>query len=336
MAKLLQQQYGIKVEGRLKVGMYEAFNNKNELYLVIPIGHVDQEELKELENLSLHLIQNGDRNVCEMVKTKDGLSFAKWGEQSFCVIVNRHPKMAQVKHIGRKLAKFHLRGRQVSFPVTKLNRIGQWKQFWETRLDQMEKVWTDKLFIPPENDFERMFLESFPYYMGLTENAIQYLVDTELDGEPGLIDYGTVCHVKFHGKTWGDHYIIKNPFDWAFDHCARDIAEWTRERYFRNSQTYQPELIQFIKDYQTITPLSPFAWRLLYARLLFPLHYFECVEGYYIANSEQQKNLMQDRLKKYLQHSSDHEHFLAEFFQMAEVPVRKNNIPIVEWLSKIR
>ena len=48
----------------------------------------------------------------------------------------------------------------------------------------MEKVWNGLLFQTPEDEFQRMFIDSFPYYIGLTENAIQYLVDTEIDDEP--------------------------------------------------------------------------------------------------------------------------------------------------------
>ena len=68
----------------------------------------------------------------------------------------------------------------------------------------MEKVWNNMLYQQPESEFDRMFMESFPYYMAMTENAIQYLVDTELDDEPKSIDYGTVCHIIFlliHGGT---------------------------------------------------------------------------------------------------------------------------------------
>ncbi|MFB6467533.1 spore coat putative kinase YutH [Cytobacillus sp. Hz8] len=337
LISILQQHYGIQTKEQLMIGKYEACLEQNQLYLLVPVGNIDQDELKELESLVNHFLHNGDKNVCEILKTKEDSLHAKVGEQFFCVLVARNLKTTKnLQHLGRKLAKFHFRGRQVTFPVQKIKRIGQWKQFWEQRLNQMERVWTEKLFQPPENDFERMFLESFPYYMGLSENAIQYLVDTELDDDPLVVDNGTVCHLKFHQKNWGDYYFLKNPFDWVFDHSTRDVAEWIRERYLWNSQTYQPELVQFMKDYQSIAPLSSFSWRLLYSRLLFPLHYYECIEGYYMATSEQHKNLLQDQLKKYLQQTSEHEQFLARFFQLVEVPVKMNHIPSVEWLNKIR
>ena len=71
-------------------------------------------------------------------------------------------------------------------------------------MDQMEKVWNSMLFQQPESEFDIMFLESFSYYMGIGENAIQYLVDTEMDDEPKAMDNGTICHTRFTSQTWGD------------------------------------------------------------------------------------------------------------------------------------
>ena len=136
----------------------------------------------------------------------------------------------------------------------------------------MEKVWNGKLYIEPENEFDVLFIETFPYYMGLAENAIQYLTDTEIDDKPTQVDHGTLCHERFTHSVWKGPYFVKNPFEWVFDHASRDLAEWIRERYFANIQTSQPDIKSFLTDYRSLATLSPFSWRLLYARLLFPLH----------------------------------------------------------------
>ena len=67
-------------------------------------------------------------------------------------------------------------------------------------------------------------------------------------------------------------------------------------------------------------------------RLLFPLHYVECIEDYYSSTSEEQKLMLSERLEKYLQQSSEHEKFLNQFFQLLEVPKHKHSIPVVDWL----
>lgn len=332
LQRLLQQKYGIRAVEEYKIGQYQACQDENNVYLLIPVSHLDDNSILELEALATYLIESGDPSVFRFQKSRDGESILNWDSKRYCVIAKTSNENRPVKRIGRKLAKFHYRGRAVPFEIKSLSRIGMWKTYWEQRLDQLEKVWNERLFIVPENDFERMFIESFPYYMGLAENAIQYLSDTEQDDEPSAVDSGTICHARFTAKTWTDSFVMKNPFDWVFDHCARDLAEWTRGRYFQNIKTYEPEVRIFFQEYKTISSLSSFSWRILYARLLFPLHYFECVEEYHITPSEQRKCQEEDKLKKYIEQSREYEEFLKGFYSLAEVPVKRLNIPRIDWL----
>lgn len=331
-SKWIEELYGIQSERQFQLGGYNGLINKDNFYILAPIKE-SQEHLMELKEIANHLVQAGDRHVLHLIQTKDGKLLSEVEGKSFCLLAGRFNEKQNNPHLGRKLAKFHLRGLTIPFKVERTSRIGQWKQLWEKRLDQMESVWQGKLYQVPENEFERMFIESFPYYMGLTENAIQYLVDTEIDETPEQVDNGTVCHERFSKNSWGKDFILKNPMDWVFDHRSRDLAEWTREEYFDSKHVYHQQIRKFYKDYQAIAPLSAFAWRLLYARLLFPLHYFECIESYYITQSEQEKKWLEDRLAKHLQTSSEYEKFLGEFYQLAEVPLRKLKIPLLDWIT---
>lgn len=332
LQKLLQSQYGIEVSEYVKLDTFDALRGNGWFYLVTKTGGREAEDIVELEKIAEHLRTRGDIHVPVILPAKDGGFISSWEESSYCVMAHRQTEKPSKMKLGRRLAKFHERGKTVPFIIERSSRIGQWKQLWEKRLEQIEKVWNDMLFQTPEDEFERMFIDSFPYYIGLSENAIQYLVDTEIDDEPVEADSGTVCHERFTLRTWGDHYYIKNPFDWVFDHRSRDLAEWARERYFRNTQTYELELKQFFADYQSIAPLSSFSWRLLFSRLLFPLHYFECIENYYISRSEQEKMMLEEQLTKILKQSSEYERFLGRFFQTAGAPIRQLKIPQLDWL----
>ncbi|MCM3765882.1 spore coat putative kinase YutH [Neobacillus niacini] len=332
LQKLLETHYGVKAEEQLKIDQFDALRGNGWLYLIAAIRNREEADIQELGSIAEHLRKFGDKSVPMFLPTKDGSYIATWEQNKYCVLANRQLEQQQRKtKIGRKLAKFHERGRRVPFQIQRSSRIGQWKGIWEKRLEQMEREWNRLLFQTPEDEFEKMFVDSFPYYMGLTENAIQYLVDTEIDDSPLETDSGTVCHERFTEVTWGSRYF-KNPFDWVFDHRSRDLAEWTRERYFRNNQTYDVEVKQFFAEYQSVVPLSPFSWRLLYARLVFPLHYFECVENYYITRSEQEKKLMEEQLAKILRQSPEYERFLAGFFQISGAPINRVNLPQLEWL----
>jgi len=334
LQKMLENQYGVTVEEYVKLDVYEALRGNGWLYLISKPAGKAEEDISELEKIAEHLRNYGDQNVPIFLQSKEGSLITTWEQNQYCVLANRQMEEQRKIKLGRKLARFHERGRRVPFQIERASRIGQWKTLWEKRLEQMERVWNGLLFQSPEDEFERMFVDSFPYYLGLTENAIQYLVDTEIDDEPNETDSGTVCHDRFTSKTWGpyDKYMIKNPFDWVFDHRSRDLAEWTRERYFRNIQTYQVELRNFYEDYQSIAPLSSFSWRLLYSRLVFPLHYFDCIESYYITRSEQEKKVLEERLSKILRQASDYERFLAEFYPISGAPIKQLHLPPLDWL----
>jgi spore coat protein YutH len=331
LEKLLEKQYGISVQERVRVNSFEALSGNGWYYLFPHPGNRDEEEVYELEQIAAHMRNYGDLHIPVFLYSKEGKLITEWENNQYCVIAvqqtnNRKPPQQK---LGRKLAKFHERGRMVPFQIQRSSRIGQWKQLWEQRLEQMEKVWNGLLFQTPDDEFESQFIDSFPYYMGLTENAIQYLVDAEIDEEPTEYDNGTVCYERFSARSWGTDFLLKNPFEWVFDHRSRDLAEWTRERYFRNNQTYQLDVKKFFQEYTSIAPISTFSWKLLYSRILFPLHYFQCVENYYSTRSEQEKKTLEEHLSKILRQSKDYERFLGNFYELAGAQVK---LAKPEWL----
>lgn len=331
--EILKRFFNIDAKNSFLDGKFVRYMANESIYTLVPVTNVQEELLVELFEMSEHLISQGDRYVSKFISSKENKFLVTSNDVDYVLLQNHHSRLPRSLDYGRKLAKFHYRGRSIQTEIQIASRIGQWKSFWEKRLDQLEKVWYQMVQEHPNQDFEHLFIDSFPYYMGLSENAIQYLVDTELDDQPIQIDAGTVCHERFNKKSWGENQWIRNPFDWVFDHPSRDIAEWIREQYFRNKRTFLPDIQDFLRSYQTINPLSSFSWRLLYARLLFPLHYFECIEEYFITDSEQHQKVLEERLRIYMRDSSEYEKFLGDFFQMAEVSNGRNGIPKVDWLT---
>lgn len=335
MTNELFEQFGLSVEGKTKVGKYDAFTYQNILYTMVLVGNLEQDEIVELNQLSQFMIEKGDTGVASFVPTRQGSFIAT--VQNKKVLLLRSPYYSYSKHIrtGKELAKFHQKGRSFPYQITKCVRIGQWKFLWEKRLDQMELFWKDRVHNHPANSFEKLFVESFPYYLGVTENAIQYLVDTELDDEPKFTDSATVCHHRFTSETWNGSKLVKLPTEWVFDHCSRDLAEWIRHYYFANNKMEQATLRQFVTDYERATPLSTFSWRLLYARLLFPIHYFECVEGYFTSQTDLDRQAYEKKLFRIIEDSNDYEQFLRTFFYKAGVNVQTYGIPEVGWIQHL-
>lgn len=314
-----------------KVGIPFKWNHY--LFTIKKITGITEAELIERQQIANHLYESGDSRISLFMPTIDGVMVAEWEAERYCLLVNHeYSGMAERNH-GYELADFHYRGKFITEPIVKINRTGLWKILWERRLKQVEKVWNERMSQLPESDFERSFLESFPYFMGLTENAIQYLTDTEIDDKPQLVDGGTVCHERFTVKTWGKNDVVKDPFDWVFDHRSRDLAEWIRSSYFLNTENMVQELYPFLAGYNALDPLSSFAWRLLYARLIFPLPYFECVENYYLATSIREKKQEEALFHELLGQTDTYEQLLKYFFEMAQVPTDQLQIPSLDWLS---
>ncbi|WP_018661828.1 spore coat putative kinase YutH [Heyndrickxia acidiproducens] len=330
---ILNKYYGIQAETSFFDGKMVRYAANGRLYTLVPVTQIPENVLAELYEMSRHLVTCGDRYVSTFYPAKDEKLLITDDETDYCLLENAYLKPAANIRTGRKLAKFHLRGRTIPVAISATSRMGEWKHYWEKRLEQMEKVWYQTVEEHPDDPFERMFIESFPYYMGLCENAIQYVVDTEMDDTPAESDAGTICHERFAAGTWGRKYLIHHPFDWVFDHAGRDIAEKIREQYLMKQRTFRPEVQAFLRQYQSLSPLSAFSWRLIFARLLFPLHYFECVEAYFLSHSERDQKLYEEKLQKILRDTRHYEAFLAEFYDLAEVPARKQKIPAVGWLK---
>ncbi len=79
----------------------------------------------------------------------------------------------------------------------------------ETR--SVRKVLAIQVMNHPTDVFDQLFIESFPYYLGVAENAIQYVVDTEMDDTPQLTDAATICQERFTPLLWHQTKRLKLP-----------------------------------------------------------------------------------------------------------------------------
>lgn len=335
MDKHLQEHYRLKIDEKLSIGNYEAFRFRNVVYTIVPITNMEHEEIVELKQMSDYLISRGEKNIASIVPTASNSLFSSIDDQRNIVLLQMPAQqvLRGYSSLGNELAQFHKKGRTYPNQVQRCNRIGQWKKLWEQRLDQMEMFCDEKVRQHPTTYFEKLLVESFPYYIGLTENAIQYLVDTELDDQPMPTDSATICHHRFTRNTWFDERKTILPIDLVFDHASRDIAEWVRGEFINQYRIDYNEVFKFTREYEQVSRLSTFSWRLLYSRLLFPVHYFESIEGYYLSSSETEKKQYELRLSEHLNRSTDYELFLKETNNLIrQSRSNTSKVPQVSWL----
>ncbi|MCP8969780.1 spore coat putative kinase YutH [Ectobacillus ponti] len=328
----LFEQYGIQPSELSPLGSYQTFWIRNKIYVLVPVGQFQEEELVEMKHLSDFMLEQGDTNVAAFVPTLQGYYVSTIQEKNYCLLRGTRQADRQIDE-GSELALFHSRGRMYPSEISELRRIGEWRELWEKRLDQLERFWQSKVASHPSNQFEKLFIESFPYYLGMAENAIQYVVDTEIDDEPQLADAGTICYQRFTPLTLTHTKRLKIPTEWIYDHPSRDMAEWIRHVYFEQGDDASESILAFLQNYEKINPLSAFGWRLLYARLLFPLHYFETVERYYLSGSDALREAYQDRLESFLDRYQQHRRFLGSFYDAIGLPAQRLGIREVDWLK---
>ncbi|MED1739483.1 spore coat protein YutH [Bacillus swezeyi] len=332
MKDLIKEKFGIHIRDLSQHLSYQSFQTPNSIFLIVPVSHFNQTELTEFYGMSQYLQEQRDPYVSTFLFTKDGdMTFEENGISY--VLLQAAPRFTNRSYpFGAELAEFHQKGRGYPYEVKETSRIGQWKELWGKRLDQLEQFWMQKSQSPQLQPFEKQFIESFPYYLGLTENAIQYLADTELDDQPQAADSGTICQQRLTCETWKHEPLIKIPVEWVFDHAARDLAEYTRSLFRENKNVN--DIASFLQQYEQVTPLSSFSKRLLYSRLLFPLHYFDTVEGYYIS-SESEHHFYESRLDYLLSQSAAYERFLKGFQELAGMRAGGYvSMPPVNWLKR--
>ncbi|WP_203363128.1 spore coat putative kinase YutH [Bacillus sp. REN10] len=327
--ELLRKHFRITPE-RMVNGRY--YESEGFLYSIVDVTNMEQEYLVELHQMSQHLMQQGDQKVAVFIPSVSG-AFLVTEDKRDVVVLGSSNVRSSSQATGSKLARFHRRGRSFTQEVKAMSQLGRWRARWEQELDQLETSISSVIKKGVDSEFAAMVIDSFPYYMGLAENAIQYVMDTEIDETPGTTDYGTICHHSFHTKLWVNRDFIHHPFDWVYDHPARDVAEWIRSSYWEGTLLYRSNFQQFLHEYQQAEPLSPFSWRLIYARLLFPAHYFDCSRAYFSSRSLHEKKEKEERLKKYMKNTTEYERFLASFYERASIPASRMKIPDITWLK---
>ena len=191
----------------------------------------------------------------------------------------------------------------------KLN-VGSWVKRWENTVDTFER---------PVTEFNKEFpdlLSVFDYYVGLAENAISYIKNSEEENDKTF--YLSHRRIKLP-LTYG---MIYNPISFVFDYKVRDLAEYIKELFFY-SNFDEEEIMNIIdnvkKDY------SQEDIKLLYGRLLFPTYYFDLFEK--VLNKEKEEK----ELKRIINLSESYECFLKELYLSLKVT---NNIEAIDWICK--
>ncbi len=200
----------------------------------------------------------------------------------------------------------------LNYNTSKLYR-NNWSNLWTQKMDyfeyQIRELGINKTVIK----------DSFSYYLGLAENAISYVNNTNLK-------YNALNNAKItlaHRRIFYPNYKLNflNPLAFIFDLEVRDIAEYLKAMFFASDNA--EEVIEELKYYLQIKTLSIYEYHMLYARLLYPSYYFDLYEN--IMNNDESEEKLVNIIKK----NKEYELFLKNaYLEISKyAPIEK-----IDWL----
>ena len=200
----------------------------------------------------------------------------------------------------------------LNYNTSKLYR-NNWSNLWTQKMDyfeyQIRELGINKTVIK----------DSFSYYLGLAENAISYVNNTNLK-------YNALNNAKItlaHRRIFYPNYKLNflNPLAFIFDLEVRDIAEYLKNMVFKEDSLPLIELKAFIE----LRHPDLYSLSMLYARLLYPSYYFDLHEK--IINKDENE----EELLPIIDAIPKQEKFLKEAWYLI-----RNYAPIegIEWIIK--
>lgn len=182
-----------------------------------------------------------------------------------------------------------------------------WGEIWSRKIDYYAYQ------ISERGLKKSVVLNSFSYYVGLSENAISYF---------NLIKKNNAITAVQHRRLYSLNYEINyyNPLNMVFDYSVRDVAEFIKFSFFDDKLNINRIMNYINKLYVNDTMIN-----LLYARLLFPTYYFDLYDK--IVNDE----LGEGELIKIISKVEAYEEFLKNFYLYF---FKKYNMLRIEWLLK--
>ncbi|MGY4689074.1 hypothetical protein [Salibacterium sp. K-3] len=298
MKRVISYQYGLEMTDAFRIGSLEGFYTEGGMYLFAPHPGEPAAPRLQQQKWADWFREQGHPAVARPVipRVSEVSGVVGRQQQDLFQLVEERETRDTALPPGAALAEFHRIGRSLVPGQPASFFSDRWAQWWEQRLGQLE-TWYHKVEKRTvHSEAEEWLLQTFPYYMGKSENALQwmqYVRETGFENEQG-----TVVHYCFTPSSWVVPFpgAVSNklPADWMLDHPSRDIAEWIRN--ICEEDVSFSVIRRFLSDYESRTGLSSVGRKLIAGRLLFPYYYMEQMEKVLLFEETDQMDILLQRL----------------------------------------
>lgn len=304
MKETLEYYYGLDIESIEELDGKYHFKIENQDYFFVFYNR-GIEELEDIINVSNEMVKKGI-NVHKILINRNNSFLTKVGEYNYILFavsnLNEEYDIFDMVKISEKLV--------LNNNKSNLYR-NNWGTLWSEKIDYFE-------YQVRELSIEKAVVKnSFSYYVGMAENAISYVNNTNMK-------YGGDAYriVLSHRRVFYPNYKLNylNPLSFVFDLEVRDIAEYLKAMFFKKDISF---CLDELSSYLKIRHLSLYEYQMLYARLLYPTYYFDVYE------SVMNKNGDEEELVNIIKKCDSYE----EFLKKAYLEISKYaKIDKIEWI----
>ncbi|MGN1342079.1 MAG: hypothetical protein ACI4VL_02485 [Bacilli bacterium] len=302
MKNIIEFYYNIRIDEIHNKNDYYFFDVNKSHYIFKPyFDDID----KTLDIYKLNRLLSERTNIDNIILNRYGNPITKVNNSFYVLILNKNKNRITLADISNMANISDINNQ----PLDKLER-NNWEILWANKIDYFEMQVHENAKKYP------LIRESFDYFIGLSENAISYLVNTKREVSPTIYDVKVISHNSLDNSLYDPSNII-------LDHKARDVAEYIKMSFFNNNLNIFKEL----EEYFHYNYYSIYGIRVLFARILYPSFYFDLYDGIISGkNDEKELNMIIDKINDYEVYLYNLYLFLRKFY----------DIPIVEWLKKTR
>lgn len=289
MKETLEYYYGLDIESIEELDGKYHFKIENQDYFFVFYNR-GIEELEDIINVSNEMVKKGI-NVHKILINRNNSFLTKVGEYNYILFavsnLNEEYDIFDMVKISEKLV--------LNNNKSNLYR-NNWGTLWSEKIDYFEYQVRE---LSIEKDVVK---NSFSYYVGMAENAISYVNNTNMK-------YGGDAYriVLSHRRVFYPNYKLNylNPLSFVFDLEVRDIAEYLKAMFFKKDISF---CLDELSSYLKIRHLSLYEYQMLYARLLYPTYYFDVYE------SVMNKNGDEEELVNIIKKCDSYEEFLKKAY----------------------
>lgn len=290
MKETLEYYYGLDIDFLEELdGKYHLKLDNQDYFFVFYNRSID--EFKDIVNVCNEMVLKGI-NVNKILINRNNSYLTKINEYDYILFavsnINEEYDIFDMIKISDKLV--------LNNSKSSLYR-NNWGTLWSEKVDYFEYQ-VRELAINKD-----VVKNSFSYYIGLAENAISYVNNTNFKYK-NVLDYRIVLsHRRVYFPNYKLNYL--NPLSFIFDLEVRDIAEYLKSMFFNKNEEY---VLEELSSYLKVRRLSIYEYQMLFARLLYPTYYFDNYE------SVMNKNVDEEVLVKIIKRCNDYEIFLKKAY----------------------